>query len=114
MGDLKKIRKILKDKKQEHLLQKYDDLDEKGKELLLKQIENIDFKLINKLYKEAIEEIDFQDIEIEPVPFFDRMKLTDKEQESYIALGTDIIKEGKLAIVTMAGGQGTRLRSYWP
>lgn len=113
MSDFKKIKKLLKDNNQEHLLFKYDKLDKKGKEYLLEQIENIDFKLINKLYKEANESIDLKDVEIEPVSFFDRSKLTDKEIENYTNIGEEIVKEGKLAVVTMAGGQGTRLRTYW-
>lgn len=113
MKDLNKIKKILKDNNQEHLLFKYEKLDKEGKERLLNQIEKIDFKLMNKLYKEATEKIDFQDVEIEPVSFFDRATLTEQEHKNYITIGTDVIKDGKLAIVTMAGGQGTRLRTYW-
>ena len=114
MSDLKKIQKILKDNNQEHLLLKYDDLNEKGKETLLKQIENIDFSLINKLYNEAIEEIDYKDVEIEPVPFFDKNKFSAKERADYSLIGKDVIKDGKLAVVTMAGGQGTRLGHSGP
>ena len=37
------------------------------------------------------------------------MKLTVEEKERFISIGEEIIKSGKLAAVTMAGGQGTRL-----
>lgn len=114
MSDFKKIQKLLKDNNQEYLLFKYDKMDEKGKELLLKQIEKIDFKLMEKLYQEAVEEVDFRDVEIKPVPFFDREKLSGKEKENYINIGTEVIKDGMLAVVTMAGGQGTRLGHSGP
>lgn len=114
MSNLTEIKKILKENNQEHLLLKYDSLDKEGKERLLQQIKKIDFKLIKQLYNEAIEQVDFRDVEIEPVPFFDRAKLSGKEKEDYIKVGTDVIKDGSLAVVTMAGGQGTRLGHSGP
>ena len=107
MSDFKKIQKLLKDNGQEHLLFRYDKLDKEGKEKLLKQIEKIDFKLMDKLYKDAIEEVDFRDVEIEPVPFFDRAKLSDKDKEGYTAIGREVIKDGMLAVVTMEIGRAS-------
>ncbi len=114
MSDLREIQKLIKENGQEHLLLKYNEMDKEGKEKLLKQIEKIDFQLMKKLYKEATEEVDFRDVEIEPVPFFDRAKLPEKDKENYINIGTKVIKDSKLAIVTMAGGQGTRLGHSGP
>ena len=114
MSDLEKVKKILKENDQEHLLLKYDELNKEEKQELLDQILNINFKLINKLYKEAISEIDFRDVEIEPVPFVDRARLSAKEREDYMSTGIEEIKDSKLAIVTMAGGQGTRLGHTGP
>ena len=45
------IKWTLKKYGQEHLLNGYDNLDEKKKKELLKQINNIDFELIKSLYE---------------------------------------------------------------
>ncbi len=92
---------------QEHLLNHFDKLDETTQAELLKQIENIDFELVNSLYRTA-DKIDTSDDEISHMEYSDKYKLKDKYKE-YEEIGKKAIKEGKLAAVTMAGGQGTRL-----
>lgn len=103
------IRKKLKKYNQEHLLANYDNLDEEGKLKLLEQIEKIDFEQMKKLYNQAISEVDFENIEIEPVDYVDKSKMTNSEKEQYLEKGIESIKDKELAVVTMAGGQGTRL-----
>ena len=93
---------------QEHLLNHYDSLDEKHKEALLTQIEAIDFELINSLYRNTDKEPKKQEDEITPIDYLDKYKLYD-DYKYYENIGIRAIKEGKLAAVTMAGGQGTRL-----
>ena len=48
---LEEIKAILKKYNQEHLLNHYDKLDDVHKKRLLDEIENIDFELINSLYR---------------------------------------------------------------
>ena len=43
------------------------------------------------------------------INYVDKSKLTDEEYDKYYSIGKKIIEEGKYAVVTMAGGQGTRL-----
>ena len=93
---------------QEHLLNGYDKLDEKNKKILLTQIEDIDFDLIKSLYENTSKEAKKSEIEVEPIEYLDKYKLKDKFKY-YKELGEKEIKQGKLAAVTMAGGQGTRL-----
>lgn len=72
---------------------------------LLQQIEKIDFDYMNTLYQNK-DVFEIEDKEIS------NLEATDKErinQEKYETLGTELIKSGKLAICSMAGGQGTRL-----
>lgn len=40
--------------------------------------------------------------------------MSDEDQEKYTKLGEDIIKNNQYAVVTMAGGQGTRLGHKGP
>ena len=97
---------ILKKYGQSHLLNNYDKLSEAKQKELLGQIENIDFELVNNLYKNA-DKIDTSGDEITHMDYSDKYKLNDKYKE-YEEIGKKAIRAGKLA-VTMAGGQGTRL-----
>ena len=47
---LEEAKAILKKYNQEHILKGYDRLDEKNKRILLEQILNVDYELINSLY----------------------------------------------------------------
>lgn len=106
---LKEVQKILKKYNQEQLLICYDKLIEEKKEELLDQILKIDFEQMNKLYEATKTKKDFKNFEIEPLAYVDKQKMAQEEKEKYEKAGIDIIKNGKYAVVTMAGGQGTRL-----
>ena len=111
--ELDEVKDILKKYGQEHLLNHYNDLDEKKKEILLKQIKEIDFELVNKLYDSTKEQKINTSDKITPIEYLDKYKLND-QYKYYEAIGKKAIKEGKLAAVTMAGGQGTRLGHSGP
>ena len=69
---------------------------------------NTDFDSIINLYnnsKKDEEEIG----KITPLEYYEKSKIKTEEKNEYIKIGTDIISKNQLAIVTMAGGQGTRL-----
>ena len=105
-------KKILEQYNQTHLLSQYEKLNDIKKEILLNQIINIDFKQVNKLYEQTKQEIKSGGDKIEPIQYIEKEKLSKEEKEKYYKIGTEKIKEGKLAVVTMAGGQGTRLRPH--
>ena len=111
--ELEEVKDILKKYGQEHLLNHYDDLDDKKKEILLKQINHIDFELVNKLYDSTKEQKINTNDKITPINYLDKYKLND-QYKYYESIGKKAIKEGKLAAVTMAGGQGTRLGHSGP
>lgn len=106
-----KVKEKLKQYKQEHLLIWYDKMIEQKKEELIDQILNIDFEQIEELYKQTQKKKDFKDCKIEPLAYIDKQKLSKEEKAEYETNGIDQIKKGKYAVVTMAGGQGTRLRT---
>ena len=93
---------------QEHLLNHYETLDDKYKKQLLEQIEAIDFELINSLYSKTKKEEKKESDKITPIEYMDKSKLYD-DYKRYENIGKKAIREKKLAAVTMAGGQGTRL-----
>ena len=93
---------------QQHLLNGYEVLPEKKQRQLLNEIQTIDFELIDSLYKKTKKELDLSNDKIEPIEYVDKFKLNGyyKDLET---TGKKAISAGKLAAVTMAGGQGTRL-----
>ena len=106
--NLENIRRTLKKYSQEHLLNEYEKLDVAKQKKLLDQIEHIDFELINSLYNNTKKQVDVEENKISPIEYLDKDKLNGYYKGFY-ETGEKAIKEGKLAAVTMAGGQGTRL-----
>ena len=104
-------KKKLEKYNQTHLLSQYEKLNEANKEYLLNQIINIDFEQIKKLYEQTKEEIKLGTEKVEPISYIEKEKLSEEERKKYFKIGEEEIKHGKLAVVTMAGGQGTRLRT---
>ncbi len=76
---------------------------------LIDQIEELDLEKITNLYKNAknIPQIDQSKIEHISCKYIGG--LTQEQFKDYKTKGEEIIKTGKYAVVTMAGGQGTRL-----
>ena len=99
---------------QEHILKSYERMNESDKDKLLDQISRIDFEKILDLYKNADKKPEIHNDKIEPAPYVDSLKLSESERDEYIKLGEKVIESGKLAVVTMAGGQGTRLGHNGP
>ena len=112
--DLKELKKKLKKYNQEHLLLKYNDMNASDKEKLLNQVSNIDFDLMEKLYNQATSPINHEEDLIEPIEHIEKAKLTAAERLNYEKKGIEAIKYNKFAVVTMAGGQGTRLGHTGP
>lgn len=104
--NMKEINEKLKKYNQTHLLKFYDTLSRNEKENLINQINTIDFDLIDTLYKKTKFKTS-ENFFIESIDSIDKISLKDKEK--YISLGNNIIKNNRYAVVTMAGGQGTRL-----
>jgi len=105
---LEEVRGILKKYGQEHLLNHYEKLDDNNKKRLLEELEGINYELINNLYANTKKEDRHEKDEITPIEYLDKYKLND-EYKYFENIGKKAIREGKLAAVTMAGGQGTRL-----
>ena len=105
---------ILEKYNQEHIIKLLEELGEKEQKELIDQIERIDFQQISELYKNTKKEIRFKESKIEPLKYVDKAKLTTEQKEELDKLGGEIIKSGEYAVVTMAGGQGTRLGHSGP
>lgn len=102
---LEKVKAILKEQKQEQLL-RYPI-----KEELLDSILTINFKQLNALYQKAIQKEASTKAKIEPISYIEKDDLSKEEKETYEKIGEEIIKKGKYAVVTMAGGQRNKIRT---
>ena len=107
------IKKTLKKYSQEHLLNGFEKLNETKQKQLLEQIENTDFELINSLYNNTRKEVEIPEAQITPIEYLDKDKLNGY-YKGFLETGEKAIRDGRLAAVTMAGGQGTRLGHKGP
>ncbi len=105
---------LLKSYNQDHVVNLLEKLDEVKKQELLEQIEKIDFDQIMELYHNTKKEIEIRENKIESIPYLDKAKLSEEQKAKFDKLGEEIIRNGKYAVVTMAGGQGTRLGHNGP
>lgn len=105
---------LLKEYNQEHIINYLEQLDEKKENELIEQIQNIDLHQIMELYNNTKKDIEFKECKIEALKYLDKSKLTQEQKKCFDELGSQIVKNGQYAVVTMAGGQGTRLGHNGP
>ena len=99
---------------QEHLLAFYDELPSAEQENLLSQIKKINFNFIDKIIQEKVLKKEVADVpaDFEPVEYLPALP---QNQEQIILykkaeeIGRKLLKEGRVAALTVAGGQGSRL-----
>ena len=106
MQDLENVKKLLIQNNQTTVLSIFEKVD--NKESLANQILKVDFNKMNDLYNNREEKIE-QTSKIEPIKYIDKNKLEPEVKKELDDLGEKVIKDGQYAVVTMAGGQGTRL-----
>ena len=99
----------LKKYNQEHIIEQMEKLNNLEKKELLEQISQIDFEEITKLYKNIKTKKEINQTQITPIYYIDKEKINDTEKNRLQENGEQIIKNDQYAVVTMAGGQGTRL-----
>jgi len=104
----------LKSANQMQILSAYNRADEDTKKELINQVERIDFSQVADLYEKTKNEVNFNNDVIEAIPYIDKEKLSEDELNKYLKLGEEEIKAGRYSVVTMAGGQGTRLGHKGP
>ncbi|MBI1373149.1 MAG: UDPGP type 1 family protein [Phycisphaera sp.] len=107
------VRETLESHNQQHVLTFYEELDDAGKAALLDQIDAQDWAALADLVQQyVVREPDIKlPASIEPAPYYPAeptAELKTKYDEAR-ALGEQMIRDGKVAAFTVAGGQGTRL-----
>lgn len=109
MDKYNQVLKKLKQNNQEHIIKLMENLTIEKKEELMDQVLKIDFSQIKELYESTKKEIKKENEKIEPIEYVDKSRLTEEEKIKLEKIGEGIIQKGQYAVVTMAGGQGTRL-----
>ncbi|KAB5593190.1 UDP-N-acetylglucosamine pyrophosphorylase [Ceratobasidium theobromae] len=105
---------------QGQLLHFWDKLSEVEQVSLANQLEILDINRVNRVFAKAIQsEKDAQkstqdDITPPPSDSFDSILGNPKKAAEYRKIGLKAITEGKVGVLLMAGGQGTRLGSSDP
>ena len=114
MNEIERAKSLLMQYNQEHIVDLFEKIDREQQVELAKQVLNIDFHKMSELFENTKKEIDIKEKTIEPIKYWDKAKLTYKEKEKFDNAGIKAIKNGEYAVVTMAGGQGTRLGHLGP
>lgn len=114
MNEIQKAKEILKEYNQNHIVKLFDKIDEEKQAELAKQVLGIDFHKITELYENTKKEIEIKEKTITPISYLDKAKLSSEEKKKFDTLGIESVKKGEYAVVTMAGGQGTRLGHSGP
>ncbi len=96
---------ILEEKQQLHVLRFYDSLSVSEQEHLLSQIENIDWHVIDAL---AHKDEPVNKGVIEPLAAIEVTEI-EARYSHFHSLGLKALREQKVGLVLLAGGQGTRL-----
>ena len=109
-SNLENAKSILKKYDQEHLLCLYNELNEEEKNKLITQILRIDFEEILNLYDNSMNGNNFSYKTFSPLRHYEKNKLTKEQIDFYTTLGEEVIHNNQFAVITMAGGQGSRLR----
>ena len=114
MDKVQDIIDLLKMYNQEHIIKLIEKLDKDKKQALIEQLSKIDFHQLSELYDNTKKEIEIKENKIEPLPYLDKKKLSENQKEEFQRLGEEVLEKGEYAVVTMAGGQGTRLGHSGP
>lgn len=99
----------LKKYNQQEIVDLLNIFSDDEKEKIYNQIINLDFEQIDKLYDELTKKEKVTADNLEEIVALNKEKLSQEELNKYDSLGENIIKNNEYALVTMSGGQGTRL-----
>ena len=121
MSELQTFSEELGTFNQLHVLQFLDDLTEEQKTTLCSEIKEVNVAEVCSYYQRAMETLNGDqsklDDRMEPVPpelYGGVLRSTSEELKCYEDEGFLQISEGKVAVLLMAGGQGTRLGVSYP
>ncbi|ESQ52111.1 hypothetical protein EUTSA_v10016553mg [Eutrema salsugineum] len=107
----------LKDYGQEDVFALWEELSSEERDLLLRDIENLDLPRIDRIIRRSLHSQGLPAAAIEAPPescVSTVEERTKEEREKWWKMGLKAIYEGKLGVLLLSGGQGTRLGSSDP
>jgi len=114
MGCEEMAKEILKRYGQEHIITWMDKLSGSEKEELVNQINTLNIGQVVNLYNNLNKTFEIGNKNIEKISAFDISDLSEEDFRAYKNIGEHFIKNNEYAVITMAGGQGTRLGHKGP
>ncbi|CAG8459787.1 8933_t:CDS:2 [Acaulospora morrowiae] len=102
---------------QGHLFTYYDELEPEQQASLFNQLDKLDIGRVNNIFKKSVNAptTKFQNLEPLPDDVFDSvLDNDDAKVQDWRNKGLNVIAQNKVAVILMAGGQGTRLGSSDP
>ena len=94
---------FLKNRGQSHLLDYYEELSAAERKLLLEDIENTNFSIVKNLHRQVKKRG-----KLSPATAVTIHEIV-RRKTNFEAVGLEMLSEGKVAAVLLAGGQGSRL-----
>lgn len=107
----------LKDYGQEDAFALWDELSPEERDFLVKDIESLDLPRLDRIIRCSLQSHGLPAAAIEPVPENSVSMAEDRkpeDRERWWKMGLKAISDGKLAVLLLSGGQGTRLGSSDP
>ncbi len=103
--DYDRAKAYLDERGQSHLLRYYDELSVEEREQLLADIEFTNFNIINNIEKQAEKKLG----KITPLSSSVTVQEARRRKIQFEAVGLNMLAEGRVGAVLLAGGQGSRL-----
>ena len=119
--ELKELKDKYAEAKQDQVFTFYDNLSTSEKAGLYERLKSFDPKSINDIADKALHppksSEEDQEAKLDPLPSEATASILDSKDEdiqSWYTSGLELVSKGQVAVVLMAGGQGTRLGSSAP
>ena len=109
MDKFSNINKKLEQYNQEHIINLCKNFTDVEKEKIYEQIDGLNLEQIDKLYDELSNKEKVDSSNVQEIEALNTDNLTAEELKEYYSTGEKILKSNQYALVTMSGGQGTRL-----
>ena len=111
---IKEAEEKLKKYKQDSVFKLMNKLEGEKKIALAESILSTDLESVQNVFKTINDKKESASVEISPMNATVKEKVSDGERESYYEIGKKVIENNEYAVVTVAGGQGTRLGHNGP